>query len=269
MLFRSEGFGEEWATYDQRRRDPRELRQTFDRMFGLFPWDALPSEARGIDVGCGSGRWARLAAARVDTLYAIDPALRALGAARDLLAESPNVHLVAGAAGSLPLPDASMDFGYSLGVLHHTPDPAGSLRDCVRCMRPGAPLLVYLYYALDNRPGWFRALWRLSDSVRRTVSTCPPRVRHAFAAITAVTVYWPLARLSRLLGKRGRNVPLAGYAAKPLHVMRTDAYDRFATRLEHRFTRSEVVSLLEGAGLERVAVQDTEPFWCAIGFAPG
>jgi hypothetical protein len=41
---------------------------------------------------------------------------------------------------------------------------------------------------------------------------------------------------------------------------------RFGTPLEKRFTRAEVVSLMEDAGLERVRVSDGAPFWCAVGF---
>ena len=157
-----EGFGEEWATYDQSVRSEADLRQTFDRYFSVFPWDALPAGARGFDAGCGSGRWAVLAAPRVGQLVAVDPAERALEVATGALEGAPNAQTVRGAAGSLPLRDRSMDFGYSLGVLHHTPDPAVGMADCVRCLKPGAPFLVYLYYALDDRPAWFRAVWKAS-----------------------------------------------------------------------------------------------------------
>ncbi|MCY7329778.1 MAG: class I SAM-dependent methyltransferase, partial [Saprospiraceae bacterium] len=68
---------------------------------------------------------------------------------------------------SVSLPDGAMDFGYSLGVLHHIPDTRAALAACVRKLKPGAPFLLYLYYAFDNRPWWFKALWRLSDVVRR------------------------------------------------------------------------------------------------------
>jgi hypothetical protein len=50
--------------------------------------------------------------------------------------------------------------------------------------------------------------------------------------------------------------------------MRTDALDRFGTRLEKRFTRPQVTELLEDAGLERVRVSDAPPYWCAVGFKP-
>ena len=57
---------------------------------------------------------------------------------------------------AIPLPDDSADFGYSLGVLHHVPDTQKGILECVRKLKPGAPFLLYLYYAFDNRPWWFR-----------------------------------------------------------------------------------------------------------------
>ena len=82
-----------------------------------------------------------------------------------------------------------MDFGYSLGVLHHVPDTANAIASCARLLKPGAPLLLYLYYALDNRPAWYRALWRASDAVRRLLSRAPHPVKLAASSAIALAVY--------------------------------------------------------------------------------
>ena len=47
--------------------------------------------------------------------------------------------------------------------------------------------------------------------------------------------------------------------------MRTDALDRFGTRLEHRMTQAEITVLMEQAGLGEIRFRDGVPFWCAIG----
>ena len=187
-------------------------------------------------------------------------------AARALAAHA-NVKVRRGAAGALPFADATFDFGYTLGVLHHTPDPALALRDCVRVLKPGAPLLVYLYYALDGRPGWYRALWRLSDHVRRWVSRRPFRTRLWISQAVAALVYWPLSRLARgaeAIGASPSAMPLAFYRDQPFYVMRTDALDRFGTRIEHRFTRAEVDAMLRGAGLVDIRFSDDPPYWVAV-----
>jgi len=41
-----------------------------------------------------------------------------------------------------------------------------AIRSCAALLKPGAPLLLYLYYATDNRPRWFRWLWQFSHTAR-------------------------------------------------------------------------------------------------------
>ena len=263
-----EAFGEEWRRFDQSGADPDELLRLFDGYFALFPWDALPPDAVGFDLGCGSGRWARLAAPRVRVLVCLDASREAIAVAQQ---NAPQCPMVVAVAGALPVRPASVDFAYSLGVLHHIPEPLRGLRDAVEALKPGAPFLVYLYYAFDNRPGWFSLVWRGSDLVRKFLSRQPTWVRHGVSELLAVAVYLPLARFAALVERTGRDVkglPLAEYRHRTLYGMRTDALDRFGTRLEHRFTRDEVFHLLEEAGLERVVVSDEAPFWCALGYKP-
>ena len=47
--------------------------------------------------------------------------------------------------------------------------------------------------------------------------------------------------------------------------MRTDARDRFGTPLEQRFTRQQIVQMLERCGLVDIRFSEAEPYWCAVG----
>ena len=95
-----EGFGREWAAFDQTGLDPHVLESMFAAYFGIFPWEALPDRAVGVDVGCGSGRWARLMAERVGKVVCVDPSAQALEVARRVLPD--NCSAVEGAAGVPP-----------------------------------------------------------------------------------------------------------------------------------------------------------------------
>src|SRR4051812_15147360 len=262
-----EGFGDEWSRFDQSSLSDAERRETFEQYFAVFPWDALPADAAGFDLGCGSGRWAALVAPRVGTLHCVDASSAALEVARRTLAGEPNCEFHVASVDALPFAPGSMGFGYSLGVLHHAPDTAAALASAVRPLKPGAPFLVYLYYAFDNRPAWYRALWRATDLVRRVISRSPGRVKHAVTTAIAAVVYLPLARLARLLGAAGMDVerlPLSFYRDRSFYTMRTDAFDRFGTRLEQRFTADEIRAMMQAAGLTDVVVSPSSPYWCAV-----
>lgn len=68
-----EDFGKEWSRFDQTELSPSEYDKMFSQYFSVFPWDLLSAEAAGVDVGCGSGRWARLVAPKVGRLICLDP----------------------------------------------------------------------------------------------------------------------------------------------------------------------------------------------------
>jgi SAM-dependent methyltransferase len=261
-------FGDEWSRFNQDGMTSQEHAELFACYFGIFPWSELPAEARGFDMGCGSGRWAMLVAPRVEQLTCIDPAIEALNVARLKLAHLSNVKYVNSGVSDQPLPPNSQDFGYSLGVLHHVPDTSAALQDCVRMLKPGAPFLVYLYYRFDNRPFWYVFVWRMSDLLRRGISKLRPRMKSFVTDVIAACVYYPLARLS-LLGERLGFVVdqwlLSSYRKTSFYTMRTDSRDRFGTPLEQRFTRVEIAAMMQNAGLEDVVFSEKFPFWCAVG----
>jgi SAM-dependent methyltransferase len=267
-----DGFGAEWSRFRQDALPDEERRRIFDAYFRGFPWHRLPAGAVGADFGCGSGRWAALVAPRVGHLHLVDASAAALAVARENLAGVTNVDFIHSTVDDAPLADGSLDFAYSLGVLHHIPDTARALAHVARRLKPGAPLLVYLYYAFDNRPAWYRALWRSTDAVRRVVSRLPHGLRHASADAIALAVYLPLARSARALERIGHlppSWPLALYRDKSFYTMRTDALDRFGTRLEQRFTRAAIERMMSDAGLVDVRFSPGEPYWVAVGTRAG
>lgn len=261
-------FGDEWTRFDQQAMPEEEAHAVFNDYFRVFPWERLTAQAEGFDMGCGSGRWAKWVVPKVGRLHCIDPS-DAIEVARKNLAGSPNAVFHRASVDDAPLAECSQDFGYSLGVLHHIPDTEAAIRCCARLLKPGAPLLLYLYYAFDNRPLWFRLVWRASDLLRRLISRMPATLKHLSTDAIAACVYWPLSRLARLmegLGLNARNIPLYYYRRHSFYTLRTDARDRFGTPLEQRFTREQIAGMLGRAGLEEVRFSEGAPFWCVVGF---
>jgi ubiquinone/menaquinone biosynthesis C-methylase UbiE len=261
------GFGDEWSRFDQSELTKVELTKMFDNYFNIFPWENLPENSVGFDLGCGSGRWAKVVAPKVGHLHLIDPS-EALEVARRNLSEAKNCSFHQASVEAIPLEDNSADFGYSLGVLHHIPDTQAGLQACVDKLKSGSPFLLYLYYRFDNRPLWFRTLWKFSDVIRRIISKMPHGLRFVMSQVMAISVYFPLARTAKLLEKLGLNVetfPLSQYRNNSFYTMRTDALDRFGTQLEQRFTKAEIQTMMENCGLENIKFSETS-FWTAVGY---
>lgn len=249
-------FGEEWKTFSTMLPDHERL---FRQYFDLVDLGAL-QEKRVADLGCGMGRWSHFMAPRCRELVLVDFS-EAIFVARKNLQDRPNALFFMADVHSLPFRPDFADFAFSLGVLHHLPTP---VLDNVRRLRPFAPeLLVYLYYALDNRPRHYRWLLRVVDAVRRRTNRIEgTRARAAFTWAIALLVYRPLVGLGWLLWPIGlsRHVPLhEGYKGKSLRLIRQDVYDRFFTRIEQRVTREQVAQLRDA--FSSVHIADTFPYW--------
>ena len=263
-----EGFGDEWSRFDQSDLPEDEQRLLFDEYFSVFPWKYISKDSVGFDLGCGTGRWAKFIAPNVKKLICIDPS-NALDIAKKNLSNFDNCVFDSATVDEMPMQDNSMDFGYSLGVLHHVPDTALGIKQCVKKLKIGAPLLLYLYYRFDNRPWWFRLIWFVTDLLRRIVSKMPYKLRYFSSQIISIIVYLPLARFALFLEKLNFNVsnfPLSSYKNLSFYTMRTDALDRFGTRLEQRFTRKEIKNMMQNAGLENIEFSNSKPFWVAVGY---
>lgn len=261
-------FGSEWSRFDQSGLSVSDHLEVFDDYFHIFPWGSLAKSSIGADVGCGSGRWASLVAPRVGHLRLVDPSGDALNVARRNLSCATNVSFHQASVDGLPFEDGSLDFAYSLGVLHHVPDTAEAIHSIARILKSGAPFLIYLYYAFDNRPKWFRAIWKASDMLRRLISIMPVNLKNVTCDAIALLVYLPLARAAIILERFGKLPdawPLAYYRNCEFYVMRTDALDRFGTSLEQRFSKHEIESMFELAGFKDIRFSDRQPFWCAVG----
>ena len=266
-----DSFGEEWRHFDQTALSTAELRDNFLQYFNIFPNGALHANARGADLGCGSGRWARFVAPRVRSLLCVDASLAALSVARSNLADQSNCHFFNADVCDLPLADSSMDFAYCLGVLHHLDDTQKGLDGISRILKPGAPFLLYVYYRLDNRPMWYRMIWKASDILRRGISSMSFKKKLITTDILAFLVYLPLARMAGLLERLGLDVshiPLSAFRHNSFYVMRNNCFDRFATPIEKRFTRDEIMDMLTSAGFERIGFSDDAPYWVALAFKP-
>jgi SAM-dependent methyltransferase len=260
-------FGDEWTKFD--RFSDAEIQRIGDEYFDVVTDVTLPAPATALDLGCGGGRWSRYVASRCAFVEAVDPS-EAVLAAHAATCELANVRVTQASVDTLPFPDNSFDFILCLGALHHIPDTAAALETAVRKLRPGGWMLLYIYYALENRGPGYRLLFGSADLLRRVVSRLPGALKRLSCDALAVIVYLPLVALANAVGillggSAAEAIPLHYYSGKSWRVIRNDALDRFGTPLEQRFTREEIAEMMMGVGLEDLRFSHRMPMWHVVG----
>lgn len=259
-----ESFGYEWQHFDRVLDDYDEEATNY---FGIVPRE-VTEDAIVLDAGCGMGRWARYAASLgVRRLYAVDFS-RAIDRARRTLEEHGRAHCVQADVCHLPFRDNTFDFTYCLGVLHHLQDPDAGMSSVNRVTRASGSLLVYLYYSLDNRPRVHQWLLAVVTAARRITSRLPKPLMNRLAWVIAITVYFPFTRFATLLERLGwtraaLQIPLSHYRRYSVRFMAGDAFDRFATPIERRYSRAEIAAWLSRYGRATHFSEHT-PFWVTL-----
>ena len=161
----------------------------------------------------------------------------------------------------LPFRKGFVDYLFCIGVLHHLPNSA--LEEVRSLKKYASQLLIYLYYALDNRPFYFRVLLMLATRLRlRTASIRNAKFRNILSWVGVLFFYLPFIILGSILRPLGRShlIPLyESYHGKTLKRIRQDVYDRFFTRIEQRFTKEEIMTLKDT--FSNVNVSDQLPYW--------
>jgi SAM-dependent methyltransferase len=197
-----------------------------------------------LDAGVGAGRFAEVAAAKGGEVFGID-ITEAVEAAYQNIGRRPGVHLAQADIFAMPFRDETFDLAYSIGVLHHTPDPRLAFERVACKLKPGGGLAVYLYAGYG--PGH-----RSSDVIRRLTTRLPLRVM--FAASAAAI---PLHHVYRLpvLGKLMRlALPISPHPDWRWRWL--DTFDWYTPRYQWKLLYPEVLRWFRASGFGDVLVFD-------------
>lgn len=260
-------FGDEWLKFQNYTDHTIDI--FVKEYFDILDDTMVNKNTYAIDIGCGTGRWTKYLSTRAGFIEAIDPS-DAVFAADNLLGSIQNVRLTRASVETIPFDDETFDFAMSVGVLHHIPDTQQAMIDCVKKVKKGGYFYCYLYYNLDNRGVAFKLLFKLSNFIRKIVSSLPAKIKRLVCDILAAVIYLPIVLLVRFfyfigLKKFANRLPLSPYRNKNFFVLRNDALDRFGTTLEQRFSKAEVIDMMKRSGLDNIVVGNTAPFYHAIG----
>ena len=173
----ADNFGWEWQHFKALAQDLN----TTQAQFLDWVWPLTADYFRGkivVDAGCGMGRWPMVVSQfGAQEVLAFDLS-NSVEAACDNLAAYPNVHILQADIYNLPFrcgPQAQIDCIYSIGVLHHLPDPAGGFQALTQFLRPGGGIFGWVY-GLENNE-WI-------------VKYINPLRHHITSRLPAAVLYW-------------------------------------------------------------------------------
>jgi SAM-dependent methyltransferase len=248
----AEAFGYEWKQYSEIA--PRYRQQFLD---WLRP--VTPEFFRGrvvLEGGCGKGRHTALAAEfGARAIVAIDLGDAVESAFTNTRAFD-NVHVVQADLNRPPV-RRIFDYAFSIGVLHHLPDPERGFRAIVSRLRGGGTMSAWVYGREGN--GW---IVHVVSPLREHVTTrLPLRVLDWLSA--GITV--PLFTATRLLYRPTRNTavgrllpyaPYLGYIADfPFREQRSIVFDHLLAPIAFYLRRDEFEQWFTRAGLQDVIIE--------------
>jgi SAM-dependent methyltransferase len=221
-----------------------------------------PPDWRGrsvLDVGSGMGAnsfWPMSYGAREGV--AVDINERSLEAARRTLAAFPGVEVMRVSAYDLPFADR-FDIAFAIGVIHYLEDPARALQKMVSAVKPGGPMLIWVYGSDDTR--W---VMLLLDPLRRAPFSRLPIALVHHLSLCPTALLWLALRLGLRPIEYFRLLARFRFAH-----LRSIVFDQMLPRIAHYWPRETVAALMAEAGLKdiRIALVN-EMSWSAIGTRP-
>ena len=227
-------FGRQWNRYDVVR--PEEDEPTFRVKTGVAPLDL--NGRLVLDAGCGGGRYARLLGLRGAKVIGVDLS-DAVAKAATLCADLPDVLIARADLLDLPLAESAFDLVFSIGVLHHSPDPRRAFAQVAARVKPGGRLAVWLYRRNTRPQEW------LNSALRAGTTRLPPRLlEHACVGLGAIG---GVPVLNRTLNK------VANFSNHPDWTLRVcDNFDWYAPRYQSHHTLDELKGWFAEEGFDHL-----------------
>ncbi len=247
-------FGYQWNLFRQEQLDQSNgTALSAKRLFSETEWTAEQLKGKWVlDVGCGAGRFLEVAVKTGAEIIGLDIS-GAIDAARQTLAGAPNAHLVQASALELPFKRDVLDYVYCIGVIQHTPDPAGVMRGLPTVLKPEGEVAVTIY---ERRP------WTLLNAkyLVRPITRRMKKESLLRAIRGLMPVLFPITDLLFRIPGLGRafefTIPVANYVRERDLTRRQrydwavlDTFDMLSPYYDQPQSQAEAERALGGAGV--------------------
>ncbi len=196
-----------------------------------------------LDIGCGSGRftkWAALGGAKV--AFGVDLG-DSVEVAYEMTKSYVNVAIVQADIYALPLKD-EIDIAYSIGVLHHIPEPKEGFKKLIKVLKKNGKMLIWVYSRRNNN----RAIY-LYEPLRVISRLIPKPILYKLCYIPATIVHlWNIFCKSLKLKK----MPFFYYENFSFNMKLNDAFDVLATPKSNYYYSEEIEKWFKEAKLNNI-----------------
>lgn len=203
-----------------------------------------------VDIGCGSGRFTKWAA-KSGTKVSFGTDLgETVEVAYEMTKDLPNACIVQADIYDMPFKN-TFDLAYSIGVLHHLPQPQEGFSRLIKVLKKGGRMLIWVY----NRRGNARAVY-FYEPLRAVLKHLPKPLLYRLCYLPAAAVHG-INYLTVGLNKTGNKIlaekiPFSYYANFPFNMKLNDAFDVLATPKSNYYYKEQVEKWFKKSRLDKV-----------------
>lgn len=271
----ADSFGPQWNSFAKSQIDCDRIKESELRFDSEIGWQEKDIEGKVVvEFGSGAGRFLDIVSRRGAKLIVGMDATDATDASLNNLKDRSNVLIVQADIFNNPLCDESFDRAYSIGVMHHTPDPELAFRKMLNVVGEGGRIGLSLYessnYRRPNRDSLkvyvMELMWALNNvrcELFRTFTTrIPEKTFLAYCKTIVPFLHFinklPLIRYLRYL------LPSTCYSNLPVIVSMVDTHDTYVTKIVHKYCGRDVFQWFLRLGLSDVILRNSRAGWVSI-----
>jgi len=268
-------FGRQWRTFARTQLDDSQTRESRLRWDTEVMWGADELSGKTvIEFGSGAGRFIDVVS-RLGARVAIGIDITdAVDASQENLGGRGNCFFVQADIFKLPIRSSSIDYGYSIGVLQHTPDPEKAFHQLVSVVNDKGGVALGAYdISLYKRPNhnslkvstlellWSMNLWRC-EFFRVFTTRMPERIFLLYCKTVIPVLHYlnkiPVIGLIRYL------LPSTCYKNMPVEWSMVDTFDTYATKIVHQYRAKDIFQWFLRGRLHNIIVTNSRAGWTCL-----
>jgi len=201
-----------------------------------------------LDAGCGAGRFTEIAAKYkgevigVDLSFSVDSAFKNLGFKK-------NIHIIQADIFNLPFKEEIFDYIFSIGVLHHTPNPKEAFKQLVKFLKKNGEIAIWVY---SNEGLGTKIINKISNFYRLFTIHLPSKLLY-YLSYLSVPLYY--LKKIKIIGKLFLFLlPTSMHPNSQWRIL--DTFDWYSPRYQSKHTFDEVTSWFKEASFKKIKKLD-------------